>query len=101
MRTTAKLLLFVFLLAVPQNFLAKPDPGARPPEPNIDIKGSYSANKVQKGRTVRATILMDIPGGYHVNANKPLGKYAIPTTIKIEAPGGVVVGPIAYPRALV
>ena len=101
MKFTAKLLLLIFLLAVPQNFLAKPGPVANPPQPNIDIKGSYSASKVQKGRVVRATILMDIPGGYHVNANKPLGKYAIPTTIKIEAPGGVTVGPISYPRALV
>ena len=44
---------------------------------------------------------MEIPGGYHVNANRPLGKYAIPTTVKIEAPKGVIVGPIVFPRALV
>ena len=47
------------------------------------------------------TVVMEIPGGYHVNANHPLGKYAIPTTVKIEAPKGVIVGPIVFPRALV
>jgi DsbC/DsbD-like thiol-disulfide interchange protein len=99
MRTTAKLLLLGLLLAVPQNFFAHPHPAR--PQPNIDIKGSYAGDKVSRGRLVRATIVMDIPGGYHVNANKPLGKYAIPTTIKIEAPQGVVLGPITYPRALV
>ena len=102
MRIAAKFLLLIFILAVPQLLSAKPTtPHARAPQPNIDIKGSYSANKVQRGRMVRATIVMDIPGGYHVNANKPLGKYAVPTVIKIDAPGGVVVGQIMYPRALV
>ncbi len=66
MKSTAKVLLFIVLFAVPHNFLA-----ASAPEPNIDIKG-YS-----------------------------LGKYAIPTTVKIEAPKGVTVGPIAFPRALI
>ena len=39
--------------------------------------------------------------GFHVNANRPLGKYAIPTTLKIEAPKGVTIGPISFPRAIV
>ena len=102
MKSTFKLLLVMMIGIAPQNFSGKPSPArAVAPQPNIDIKGSYSTDKVQRGRVVRATIVMDIPGGYHVNANKPLGKYAIPTTIKIEAPQGVTVGPIMFPRALV
>src|SRR2546423_1001092 len=102
MKSTVKLLFLVLIGLVPQNFIAKPtSPRAVAPEPNIEIKGSYSSDKVQRGRLVRATIVMEIPGGYHVNANRPLGKYAIPTTIKIEAPKGVGVGQIAFPRALV
>src|SRR5207248_10813876 len=38
---------------------------------------------------------------YHVNANRPLGKYAIPTSLKIDAPRGVNIGPVIYPRAIV
>jgi DsbC/DsbD-like thiol-disulfide interchange protein len=76
--------------------------GAAPaPEPNISIKGYYASDKAQRGRTVRAAIVMEIPAGYHVNANRPLGKYAIPTTLKIEAPKGVTVGPVSFPRAIV
>src|SRR5437870_11327005 len=100
MKSTAKLLLLIALFAVPHNFLAAPAP-APTPEPNIDIKGYYSSDKVQRGRLVRAAIVMEIPGGYHVNANRPLGKYAIPATLKIEAPKGVTVGPIAFPRAII
>ena len=45
--------------------------------------------------------MLDIPAGYHVNSSRPLNKYAIPTNLKIEAPRGVLIGPVAYPRAIV
>jgi hypothetical protein len=86
---------------VPQNFLAKPAPlNAAAPEPTIHFKGYYASDKAQKGRVMRAAIVLG-PDGYHINADKPLGKYAIPTTVKIESPNGVTVGPIAFPRAMV
>ena len=68
---------------------------------NIGVNGFYSVNKAQRGRTIQAAIVLDIPNGYHVNANKPLGKYAVPTTIKIEAPRGIRVSAISFPRAVV
>jgi len=71
------------------------------PQPNIGVAGYYASNNAQRGRTVQAAIVIDIPSGYHVNANRPLGKYAIPTSLKIEAPRGVTVGPVIYPRGLV
>ena len=68
---------------------------------SIGINGFYSTDKVQRGRMVQAAIVMDIPRGLHVNANKPLGKYAVPTTVKIDAPGGVRISPVSYPRGAV
>jgi DsbC/DsbD-like thiol-disulfide interchange protein len=94
--SAAKILFVLVLIVMPQGFLAAPTP-----EPNIGVKGYYSNNKAQRGRIVRAAIVIEIPAGYHVNANRPLGKYAIPTTVKIEAPKGVTVGPIAFPRAII
>src|SRR6267142_992069 len=88
------------LIVVPSNFRAAPAP-APGPEPNIGVNGYYANDKAQRGRTVQAAIVIDIPGGYHVNANRPLGKYAIPTALKIEAPRGVTVGAVSYPRAIV
>ncbi len=41
---------------------------------------------------------MDIPSGYHVNSNHPLEKFLIATQLRIEAPKGLRVGPILYPR---
>jgi DsbC/DsbD-like thiol-disulfide interchange protein len=90
--------LLASLIALPADFSAA---AAHTPQPNIGVNGYYSTDKAQRGRTVQAAIVIDIPGGYHVNANRPLGKYAIPTTLKIDAPRGVTVGFISYPRAIV
>ncbi len=68
---------------------------------SIGINGFYSTDKVQRGRMVQAAIVLDIPRGLHVNANKPLGKYAVPTTVKIDASGGVRISPVSYPRGAV
>lgn len=69
--------------------------------PDINVEGSFGSAKVKRGGIARATVVIDIPGGYHVNANRPLGKYAIPTVLKISAPAGVRVSPVIYPRASV
>jgi DsbC/DsbD-like thiol-disulfide interchange protein len=84
------------LVAIPSNFQAAPEP-----QPNIGVQGYFSNDKAQRGRTIRAAIVIDIPSGYHVNANRPLGKYAIPTTLKIEASRGITAGAVVYPRAIV
>ena len=86
------------LIGPPANFQAAPAPE---PDPDISVKGYYANDKAQRGRTVQAAIVLEIPSAYHVNANRPLGKYAIPTTLKIEAPRGLTVGPVSYPRAIV
>lgn len=102
MKSINKILLVLTLALVPQGFNAKPtNSRAVNPEPTIHFKGYYASDKAQKGRIVRAAVVLEVPDGYHINANKPLGKYAIPTTLKIEAPDGVTVGPIVFPRAVV
>src|SRR5258705_13212909 len=69
--------------------------------PKISTKLSLTTAQVQRGRSVRATLAIDIPRGYHVNAHDPVSKFALPTKIEVEAPSGVRIGPISYPRAIV
>lgn len=76
-------------------------PASAVAQPDIRVNAFLSADKAQRGRSVQAAVVMEIPGGFHVNSNRPLGKFAIPTTIKVEAPGGIRVGAVAYPRAVV
>ena len=97
MRLLIQPLLLMILLVAPANFLAKPLPQSAP---NIRVTAALSAQKVQRGRTVQATVVMDIPSGFHVNSNRPLEKFLIPTQLKIDAPKGVRLGPVSYPRAV-
>ena len=67
--------------------------------PNIGINGYFATDKAQKGRAVQAAIVIDIPSGYHINSNKPLESFLIPTSLKVDASSGVRVGAVMYPRA--
>lgn len=70
------------------------------PQSSSDVKtsGSLAPDKVKKGRVVRGSVVIDIPSGLHVQSNKPLDKYLIPTKLDIETPPGMKVGPVSYPR---
>jgi DsbC/DsbD-like thiol-disulfide interchange protein len=101
-RRAAQACLAALLLFVPLSFQAAPVARLLSSvQPNIGINGFLSLDKVQRGRTVQAAIVMEIPQDYHVNSNRPLGKFSIPTVLKVEAPGGFRVSPVSYPRSLV
>lgn len=76
-------------------------PGAPAQASNVNINGFFSVDPAQQGSTFQAAIVLDIPEGLHVNSNRPLGKYAIPTVIKVEAPRGLRVTPVTYPAGRV
>jgi hypothetical protein len=97
MRRITKLALTAALMLLPGSFFATPLPQSAP---NIPVNGSLASNKTQRGRTVQGTIVMDIPSGYHVNSNRPLEKFLIATQLQIEAPKGIRVGLVLYPRPL-
>ena len=97
MKFLTKLTLTFALLLLPATFLATPLPQTAP---NISVNGSLASNKIGRGRSVQGTIVMDIPAGYHTHSNRPLEKFLIATQLQVEAPKGVRVGPVSYPRAL-
>ncbi|MGI8495863.1 MAG: hypothetical protein ACR2L1_11215, partial [Pyrinomonadaceae bacterium] len=59
------------------------------------FNGSIGA--VRRGGAVKGTIVMDIPGGLHVNSYRPNSEYLIPTVVKVSAPGAKI-GTVMYPR---
>lgn len=95
MKIITALFLAIFLAILPQVFHAAPAP-----EPNISVVGYFASDKVQRGRNVRVAMVIDIPSGYHINSNRPLESYLIATQLKVEAPRGVRVGAVSYPRPL-
>jgi len=93
-----KLTLLIVILLLPATFYSKPLPPQSASD--INVSGSVAPDKVKKGRVVRASVVMDIPSGLHVQSNKPLDKFLVATKLDVETPSGMNVGPIAYPRAL-
>jgi DsbC/DsbD-like thiol-disulfide interchange protein len=80
------------------------EPAAPAPAPqpsNVGVNGFFSVDPAQQGSTFQAAVVMDIPGGLHVNANRPLGKYSVPTVVRVDAPRGFRVTPVTYPRGSV
>jgi DsbC/DsbD-like thiol-disulfide interchange protein len=52
---------------------------------------------VKRGGTTRGTVVMSIPGGLHVNSNRPNSEYAIPTVVRLTG-AGLKLGAVNYPR---
>ena len=86
-RKITQLVLIIFAIAM---LLLGPVSFAAPlPDPNISVKGYFANDKAQRGRTVQAAVVIEIPSGYHINSNRPLESFLIATSLKIDAPGGV------------
>jgi len=98
-RRTLFLFFAVVLLLVPSTFYARRAPALL--QPSININGFFSADRVQRGTTVQAALVMDIPDGFHVNSSRPLSSFSVPTTVKIEAPRGVRISAVNFPRTVV
>jgi DsbC/DsbD-like thiol-disulfide interchange protein len=61
------------------------------------VTGSIGNGTVAKGSSVKGSVVLSIPGGLHVNSNRPASQYAIPTTVRISGTGIRVGGP-TFPR---
>lgn len=97
MRFTFQLLFVTILILQAASFFANPLPQSAP---KIGVNGLLPSSKIQRGRTVRASVVMDIPSGYHVNSNHPLEKFLVATQAQVEAPKGIRLGPVSYPGAV-
>jgi len=97
------LLLPALVLAAHANFKTTAAPIVAAPttiaEGSVNINGFFSVERARQGSSFQAAIVMEIPGGLHVNSNRPLAKYSVPTLVKVEAPRGFRVTPVTYPRA--
>ena len=95
----SKLRIFSLLaiLIIPATFYSSPVPQS---SADVNVSGSIAPDKIKKGRVVRASVVIDIPSGLHVQSSKPLDKFLVATKLDVETPSGMKVGPISYPRAL-
>jgi DsbC/DsbD-like thiol-disulfide interchange protein len=62
-----------------------------------NISGAITGGAVTRGSAAHGVITMSIPGGLHVNSNRPSSQYAIATSIRISGAGSRTAR-ISYPR---
>ena len=61
------------------------------------VTGSISNGTVARGAAARGQVVLNIPGGLHVNSSRPASEYAIPTVVTVRG-SGVRVSRVTYPR---
>jgi DsbC/DsbD-like thiol-disulfide interchange protein len=88
-KTAVKFILFIGLVLAAGVF--SPETKAQ------SIDGSIGSGTVRRGGATRGTIVLNIPGGLHVNSNRPNNEYAIPTVVSITS-REVKVSAVTYPR---
>ena len=93
----SKLVVLMAVLVIPATLYSTP---VHQSAEDVKVTGSIAPDKTRKGRTVHANVVMEIPHGLHVQSNKPLDKFLIPTKLDVETPTGMKAGAIVYPRAV-
>jgi len=60
------------------------------------VHGSIGNGTVARGSAARASVVIDIPAGLHVNSSRPNSEYAIATSVRINGTG-IKTSPVRYP----
>jgi hypothetical protein len=81
--TLLRLFSLTIVLLLPATLFSKPAPQS---SADVNVSGSVAPDKVKKGRVVRASVVMDIPSGLHVQSSKPLDKFLVATKLDVETP---------------
>ncbi|MHC4651972.1 MAG: cytochrome c biogenesis protein CcdA [Planctomycetota bacterium] len=80
---------FVALAVAP----ASAQPGLVAP----DITWAFDSNAAHPGTTIHAAAEIQFPGKFHVQSNKPLDEFLIPTVLTVTPPEGFTVREVVYP----
>jgi thiol:disulfide interchange protein len=64
-----------------------------------EIAPLVESDGVRPGTTVRAALKVGLPDGFHVQSNKPRDPSLIPTELTIDAPNGIQVEEVVFPKA--
>lgn len=59
---------------------------------------THSLSVFNQGSTGYLAVFAEIETGWHINANKPLESYLIPTVLDVRAPAGIEIVKILYPE---
>jgi thiol:disulfide interchange protein DsbD len=66
----------------------------------VTLESFLSVDKVRKGDEFKIGIKAKIDDEWHINSNKPLEEFLIPTVVEFEQKKGLVFGKIHYPEGI-
>ncbi len=66
----------------------------------VQAKLLSSLDKAYRGGTLRVALVAQIKEGWHINSNRPLEDYLIPTALQFDSTAGIVVEQIVFPKAV-
>lgn len=68
-----------------------------PSEGLVTVSATHSLSVFHPGATGYVAVTASIAEGWHINSNKPLDRYLIPSELIVTAPEGIEVARILYP----
>jgi thiol:disulfide interchange protein DsbD len=90
--------LLITLVLVPNAILSAPVPLQTASD--VQVSSSTAPTKIKRGAISKASVVLDIPAGLHIQSNRPLDKFLVATKLEIAPPQGLKVSPVSYPRAV-
>ena len=72
---------------------------ARNPSVIVTIQSALLETPLAAGHRSLIVVTARIADGWHINSNRPIGDYYIPTRVEVTPPAHVGVGAVAYPEA--
>jgi thiol:disulfide interchange protein DsbD len=77
--------------------LASPT-AAQPPD--VVIRSVTETDAAHPGTTARVALEVTLDPGFHVNSDRPLDDFLIPTVLRLDPPEGVTLEGVAFPTAI-
>ena len=69
-------------------------------ELEVETRWVLDSDAVHPGDTLHAALKVTIPGKYHVQSDKPLDEFLIPTRLTVTLPEGLTVREVVYPESV-
>lgn len=61
------------------------------------LSGFIGNGSIKRGATAIGVLILEIPEGLHVNANRPQNRYAVPTVVRLSSRQAIL-GKVSYPK---
>ena len=69
-------------------------------QPEVIIRTVAETDATHAGTTARVALEVTLNPGFHVNSNRPLDEFLIPTLLTLDPPAGITLDGVAFPDAI-